>query len=213
MSGTITRLVFQKRTDERVNVYLDGRYAFALPALEAARLRVGQFLDDPAIAGLVAGDERQKAYDRAVHFLGYRPRSQAEVRRHLLKAGLDAELVEATLARLTAQGYLDDAEFARYWMENRRTFRPKGADVLGAELRQRGVAREAIDAAVVTLDPAEDAYMAARPRAQRLAPLALADPPAFRRKLGDFLLRRGFDYGIVHEIVARLLREIQESNP
>ena len=210
MAGRITRLAFQKHAADRVNVYLDGQYAFALPALDAARLGMGEYLDDDAIDRLQTQDERQKAYDRALRFLSFRPRSQAEVRRNLLAAGLDAELVEATLARLAAQGYLDDAEFARFWVENRQQFRPKGSVALRGELRQRGVAAETVDAALSDLDPAAGAYEAAHPRAVRLAALAQTDPTAFRRKLGDFLLRRGFDYEVVKETVARLLRETED---
>ncbi len=211
MAGTITRLAFQKHAADRVNVYLDGQYAFALPALEAARLRMGEYLDDEAIVRLQAQDERQKAYDRALRYLSFRPRSQAEVRRNLLAAGLEADLVEATLAHLVAQGYLDDAEFARFWVENRQQFRPKGSQALRGELRQRGVAAETIEAALVGLDPAASAYEAAQPRAIRLTALAQTDPAAFRRKLGDFLLRRGFDYEVVKETVARWVQEMQDS--
>jgi regulatory protein len=210
MTGTITRLAFQKHAADRVNVYLDGQYAFALPALDAARLRVGEYLDDDAIAQLRAQDERQKAYDRALRYLSLRPRSQAEVRRNLLAAGLEAELVEATLARLVSQGYLDDAEFARFWVENRQQFRPKGSQALRGELRQRGVAAETVEAALADLDPEASAYEAGQPRAVRLAALAQTDPAAFRRKLGDFLLRRGFGYEVVKPTVARLLQEMQD---
>jgi len=210
MAGTITRLAFQKHITDRVNVYLDGEYAFALPALAAAQLSMGEYLDDDAIARLHAQDDRQKAYDRALRYLSYRPRSQAEVRRNLLAAGLAADLVEATLARLAAQGYLNDAEFARFWVENRQQFRPKGGQALRGELRQRGVDSETVEAALTDLDAAASAYEAARPRAIRLAALAQADPTVFRRKLGDFLLRRGFDYEVVKETVARLLRELQD---
>lgn len=210
MAGKVTRLAFQKHAADRVNVYLDGEYAFALPALDAARLRVGEFLDDVAIARLQAQDERQKAYDRALRFLSFRPRSQAEVRRNLLAAGLEADLVEATVTRLVAEGYVDDAEFARFWVANRQQFRPKGSQALRGELRQRGVAAETVEAALVDLDPEVSAYEAGYPRAVRLAALAQTDPPAFRRKLGDFLLRRGFDYAIVKQTVSRLLREMQD---
>ena len=210
MAGRITRLAFQKHAADRVNVYLDGQYAFALPALDAARLRVGEYLDDDAIAQLRAQDERQKAYDRALRYLSFRPRSQAEVRRNLLAAGLEAELVEATLARLVSQGYLDDAEFARFWVENRQQFRPKGSQALRGELRQRGVAAETVAAALADLDPEASAYEAGQPRAVRLAALAQTDPAAFRRKLGDFLLRRGFGYEVVKPTVARLLQEMQD---
>ena len=207
MSGTITRLQFQQKTADRVNVYLDGQFAFGLPALEAARLRVGQHLTDADIDALHAVDQTQKAYDRAVRFLSYRPRSVSEVRRHLAQDGEDEATVEAVLGKLAEQGYLNDAEFARYWVDNRTQFRPKGPRALRQELRQRGLESAEIDTALTGLNTAEGAYAAARGRAARLGGLATTDPAAFRRKLGEFLARRGFDYETIREVVARLAGE------
>ena len=210
MAGTITSLRYQRRTDERVNVYLDGRYAFALPAIDAARLKVGQHLSDADIERLQATDAVAKAYDKAVRYLSYRPRSTAEVRRALEEAEFAPESIEAALNRLTEQGYLDDAAFAAYWVANRQHFRPKGEQALRQELRRAGVDKETIDESLDGLDSSEAAYAAALPRANRLAALAAEDSAAFRRKLGDFLLRRGFTYDVVREVVARLLREMKE---
>lgn len=210
MAGTITGLRYQKRTVERVNVYLDGQYAFALPALDAARLKVGQHLSDVEIAQLQATDDAAKAYDKAVRYLSYRPRSIAEVRRTLEEAEFAPEAIEATLARLTGQGYLDDAAFAAYWVDNRQRFRPKGEQALRQELRRAGVDKETIDESLDGLDSSEAAYAAAQPRANRLSALAAGDPTAFKRKLGEFLLRRGFTYDVVRDVVARLLREMKE---
>ncbi len=210
LAGTITSLQYQKRAADRVNVYLDGQYAFALPDLVAATLRIGQFLSDADIAKLEAADSLQKAYDRAVRFLSFRPRSVAEVRQYLseAEAGYSAELVEAVITRLSEQGYLNDAEFARYWVDNRQRFRPKGAYALRQELRQRGVENEAIETTLANVDALEAAQQAARPRAERLAALAQADPVAFRRKLTDFLLRRGFGYDVAEEVVEALYKEL-----
>ena len=208
MAGFITGVQFQKHTADRVNVFLDGVFAFGLPALEAARLKVGQFLGDADIAQLHALDDEQKAYDRAVRFLGYRPRSQAEVRRNLAQAEIDETVIERVIIRLARQGYLDDAEFARYWVENREQFRPRGARALRQELRGKGLESTVIEVAVGDLDEAASADEAARPRALRLAALAQTDPQAFRHKLSDFLLRRGFAYSIVREVVAQLMQEL-----
>jgi len=210
MAGTVTGLRYQKRTDERVNVYLDGQYAFALPALDAARLKVGQHLSDAEIAELQATDAAAKAYDKAVRYLGYRPRSTAEVRRALEEAEFAPEAIEAALVRLAGQVYLDDAAFAAYWVENRQRFRPKGEQALRQELRRAGVDKEIIDESLDGLDSSEAAYAAAQPKATRLAGLAAEDPAAFKRKLGEFLLRRGFTYDVVRDVVARLLREVKE---
>jgi regulatory protein len=69
MAGTITALQFQKRNKERVNVYLDGTYAFGLAAMQAAQLRKGQVLSDEEIAALKAQDDRQRAFNLALRFL------------------------------------------------------------------------------------------------------------------------------------------------
>lgn len=210
MVATITGLRYQRRTDERVNVYLDGQFAFALPAIDAARLKVGQHLTDAEIALLQATDAAAKAYDKAVRYLSYRPRSTAEVRRVLEEADFAPEAIETALGRLTDQGYLDDAAFAAYWVENRQRFRPKGEQALRQELRRAGVDKETIDQSLDGLDTSAAAYAAAQPRASRLAALAAEDPAAFKRKLSEFLLRRGFTYDIVREVVARLLCELKE---
>lgn len=212
MAGIISELRFQQRNSERVNVYLDGRFAFALPDVEAARLRVGQHLSDADIEHLKDVDAEQKAYERAIRFLSYRPRSEAEVRTNLLHSDVDPELVERVIERLQAHGYVDDAEFARFWIENRERFRPRGARALRQELRSKGVADTASADLLAGVDLVESAYRAVQPRAVRLAGL-LAPPPAgdrqaFRRKVGDFLMRRGFDYDIVREVVTRLEQEL-----
>ncbi|MCL4506080.1 MAG: RecX family transcriptional regulator, partial [Chloroflexi bacterium] len=187
---------------------LDGQFAFGLPALEAARLRVGQRLTDDDIERLQATDQRQRAYDRAVHYLSFRPRSTAEVRRHLAGEALDAAMVEGVIERLTQQGYLNDAEFARFWVDNRQRFRPRGPRALRQELREHGLEGAVIDAALEDLDAAESAFTLAQHRASRMADLAASDPVAFRRKLGDFLARRGYDYEIVRNVVARVAAEL-----
>jgi regulatory protein len=210
MAGIITGLRFQKHAPDRVSLYLDGRFAFGLPAIEAARLHPGQHLDDAEIERLRGLDVEQKAYDRAVRFLAHRPRSQLEVQRSLEQSGIDQSVVQAIIDRLVRQGYLDDAEFARFWVEDRQRFRPRGAYALRQELRQKGVDDVTIETAVADLDVAASAYDAAHPRALRLSHLIKSDPKMFRRKLSDFLLRRGFDYDVVSETVSRLVREFSE---
>lgn len=207
MAGQITGLRFQKQNPDRVNVYLDGEFAFGLPAIEAARLRVGQYLSDADIARLQAADQMQRAYDRAVQYLSFRPRSTAEMRSYLMRTVGDEATVEAVLNKLTEQGYLNDAEFACYWVENREKFRPKGARALRQELREHGLDRETIEAALADVDDTASALAIARPRGQRMADLAATAPELFRRKLSDFLARRGFEYEVIREVVGRLAEE------
>ena len=93
-------------------------------------------------------------YEAAVQFLANRPRSVAEIRRHLRGKRYDDEAVDGAIDKLRAQRYVDDLDFAKYWVEQRSRFRPKGDRALVSELSSKGVARETIDAALGDM-PAE----------------------------------------------------------
>ncbi|HIC89064.1 MAG TPA: hypothetical protein EYP04_06645, partial [Anaerolineae bacterium] len=167
MAGVITALRFQKRNARRVNVYLDGHYAFSLAAVDAARLKHGQVLTDEEIARLRAADEVQTAYEQALRFLRYRPRSQTEIRRHLGKKGVSDSVIAAVMERLIERGYVDDLEFARFWVRERETFRPRSPYALRHELRMRGVDDAIISQVLAELDPEDSAYRAALSKVRR----------------------------------------------
>jgi regulatory protein len=202
MAGTITGLRYQKRNKNRVNVYLDDQFAFGLAAIEAARLRVGQALSDDDIARLRRRDDVERAHERALNFLSYRPRSEAEVRRNLRKKDVTDEVIEAVVERLTRAGMLDDREFARYWVENRLQFNPRGARALGHELREKGIPVSIIDETLAGFDEEPTARKAAEAGARRLAHL---EPTAFRRRLGAYLARRGFSYAVITPLLEEML--------
>lgn len=206
MAGEITALKTQKRNKERVNVYLDGRFAFGLAAIEAARLRVGQTLSDDDIVRLQEQDDVERAYERALNYLSYRPRSTWEVERNLKKKGVEEPVIEAVVTRLARAGLLDDREFARYWVDNRTRFNPRGFRGLRHELRQRGVSREIIDEALQALDEEAAARKAVEAGIRRLSN---AEPADFRRKLQGYLARRGFSYAVIKPLVQEKLEERQ----
>jgi len=208
MLQKITALKQQKKNRRRVNVYLDGEYAFGLQAPIAASLKVGQTLSLEEIDELQGRDCVEVAYDRALDFLRYRPRSCAELEAYLERRKVSATTVQAVMGRLVEAGLLDDDAFARYWVENRELFRPRGLRSLRFELRRKGVPEAAIDEVTENIDEAESAYRAARERARRLTYLGYQ---VFRRRLGGFLQRRGFGYDVVKETVDRLWRESQVS--
>jgi regulatory protein len=206
MAGIITALEAQKRNPQRVNVYLDGRYAFSLAAIEAARLRRGQVLSDEDIERLKERDSFEKAHDRALRFLSYRPRSEAEVRRYLRGKAVSPAIEEEVIERLTRAKLLDDLAFAQYWVENRERFKPRGLPMLRYELRQKGLSEEIIGQVLTDLNEEESAYQAALPRGRKLAHL---DQVSFRQKLGAYLLRRGFPHEVVNLAVRRIWQELR----
>ncbi|MHB1133313.1 MAG: RecX family transcriptional regulator [Chloroflexota bacterium] len=208
----ITALEAQRHA-ERVNVFLDGEFAFGLAAITAqqAGLHIGRELSAPEIDELLGEDLFQKAFARALVLLGYRPRSESEVRQRLVKAKVEPELIDRVLEKLRADNYLDDREFARFWTENRSNFNPRGGRLISLELRQKGVERATIEEALEEgLDEEAAAFAAARKKLRQLASLEYRE---FRKRLGDFLARRGFNYDTSKTVVNRLWQELQGELP
>ncbi|MCL4465076.1 MAG: RecX family transcriptional regulator [Chloroflexi bacterium] len=209
----VSALETQQRHAERVNVFLDGEFAFGLAVITAqqAGLHIGSELSQAEIEALLAEDLFQKALGRALVLLGYRPRSENEVRRRLARVKFEPAVADRVVLKLRADGLLDDREFARYWAENRTSFNPRGARLISQELRLKGVEREAIDEVLEeNVDDDSAALAAGRKKAKQLAGLEYRD---FRQKLGNFLARRGFNYDTAKEVVAKLWQENQGELP
>lgn len=202
--ATITAIEPLKRDPSRVRIYLDGRFSMDLTGIVAAWLKPGQTLDESKIASLRADDVREGAYHQALKFLGARTRSEAEIQQHLRRHKVAADVIEHTLARLRASRLADDGQFARVWVENRTTFRPRSRRALSWELRRKGIAREISESALAGLDEDALAHEAGLKRAARLVDLGWED---FRAKLTGFLARRGFSYPVITGAVSRLWDE------
>lgn len=195
----------QKKNPNRLNISLDGEFAFGLSRLAAAWLTVGQALDEEKIAALLAQDAREVALQAALRFLGYRARSRQELRQNLTKHEIPETVIEETLQRLEENGLLNDDAFARAWVENRSTFRPRGRRALKMELRQKGLPEDTIQSALEQADGEETlALQAARKWARKLQGLQYLE---FRNKLAGFLARRGFSYEVILPTVRQLWNE------
>lgn len=208
-AGIVTALKAQQRSKGRVNVYLDGAYAFSLDATAAAALRVGQVLTEDDVRVLREADSVAQAVGSAARFLAHRPRSVAEVQRNLAEKGFAAPVIAAAVGHLMALGYLDDRAFAVFWIENRTQFKPLGPRALRFELRRHGVPDAVIDDALRDVDAVASAYRAAIGQRRKLRAASRAEQ---RAKLAAFLQRRGFDHDTISEVLGRLENETRAEN-
>jgi len=202
----VTALRTGRRQGKRVNVFLDGKFAFSLEAEVAVKqsLQVGQELSEGDIEALTRADLRHRCLNAALLYLSYRPRSEAELRQRLHRRGFDGDNVEAALTKLREQGLVDDLAFAQFWKDNREAFRPRSRWLTKLELRQKGVADNIIDQVVANVDEEDSAYRAAVSRARSLP---RSDYQNFRRRLGQYLKRRGFSYQVITQTVERVWQE------
>ena len=134
--------------------------------------------------------------------------TRAELIRRLRRRGAPPEVADEVVSDLAGRGHVDDAAFARQWVETRAT-RGYGAARLRAELSMRGVASRLIDAALGELTTARTLEGARAVAARRLPALSRVDPTRAAARLRDHLLRRGYAAGVV----ARVVRDVLNVRP
>ncbi|GAB1470137.1 RecX family transcriptional regulator [Chloroflexota bacterium] len=200
----ITALEVQKKNPNRVNIHLDGEFAFGLARITAAWLKVGDTLSDEKLTQLQNEDARERALQQALLFLSYRVRSEKEIRQNLKKHEYPEDAIEYTMTRLRENRLANDHEFAQTWVENRSIFRPRSRRALTMELRQKGIDEETVTNAVANVDEEALAYETAQKRAPRLQRLEWSE---FRKKLSEHLARRGFPYSVVTSTVTKIWNE------
>ncbi|MFW6283981.1 MAG: RecX family transcriptional regulator, partial [Desulfosalsimonas sp.] len=171
MSQSITAISPQKKNRGRCNIFVDGEYAFSLSEKLAASLQVGAQLGPEEKQRLLSEDQKQKAFEKSLGFLQYRPRSRAEITAYLEKKDFSGPAVQNAVSRLESYGYIDDEAFARMWIESRSRSRPKGEFALRYELRQKGVNEAIIDRMLAGFDETGPAWRAVAPRLSTWAKL------------------------------------------
>lgn len=213
----ITQITPQKKNPGRVNIYLEGEFAFGLSAslIFEKKLNLDQELTQSEIVELLISDQVRRLIEKSLRFISYRPRSEKEIRDYFESRGKLADLeksleeqkryqksVEKVITKLKEMGQINDQVFAKWWVEQRSKFNPKGTRVLRAELRQKGV-----DDLVISriLDKKRDSLPPAlKILNKKLSALQKLPLLESKQKIASYLLRRGFDWDVIKEVIDTL---------
>ena len=200
--GKITALKTD-RVGRRIKVFVDGSLFFVADKkiIAKAGLHLGQDLSVSRIEELKRTFIFQNCLDAALHYLSYRPRSEAEIRQRLHRRGFDDDLINTVVDTLKERELVDDVAFAEFWKDNRLSFSPRSSKLVQHELRQKGVSAEMADEVTSELDDESSAYKAG---VRKMRSLTSADYDEFRRRLFGYLRRRGFSYEVAGRVVERL---------
>ena len=139
--------------------------------------------------------------------LKYRPRSEHEIRKRLKIRGYGIEEIEKVILKLSRLDLIDDFSFAKYWINYRLAFNPKSRFYIEMELKKKGVSDEVIKEAFETFKNIDDKELACRLFEKKVKSLAkVKDEQVKRRRVYAYLLRRGFRYGLIKELMQGLFR-------
>ncbi len=197
----ITRLVQGKKNPNRVNLYLDEEFAFALSIDEVAKhsLKKGLDLSVHQIEELKQNDQSEYVYAKIFNFLSYRPRSVKEVRDRLQKYDVkEVEKQDFLIAKLKDRGYLDDTKFAKWFIESRAQNRPRSPRMLASELISKGISQDVITSLKSSMASESDSII-------KILRKKLGDPGVIeqdvRQKIYSHLGRHGSSWEKIKEVV------------
>lgn len=193
----------------RYSIAIDGTAVgdLSLDAIERLDIHIGRSVSERVVAEITRETQALKTYDRAVGLLATRARASRELERLLVRKGEPAALAKAAVARLAAQGFLDDASFARQYARSKLAV-GLSRRRMQTELARRGVDRGIADAAiaqVVVDDEIDEAQACDRIAARKFRSLKDLPADVQRRRLYAFLARRGYEMDDVRAVVDRLV--------
>lgn len=213
----ITSVEPQKENSKRFNIFLDNEFAFGADEdlVVDQRLVVEKVIDKTQLDKLLFEAEVGKLMERMYRLFNIRQRSEKEVRDYLRnlsfkrkvkdQEGVSPAAIELLISKLKQKRLLSDEEFAKAWVEARRKSKQKGIKAIKAELFQKGIAKEIIEEVIsgqVIGD--SEGELARKALEKKMKYWKNLPPQEFKKKVYEFLMRRGFDYEIVKEIIEKI---------
>lgn len=194
----------QQKNKDRVNVYLDGEFGFGIDLTNFAllNLRVDQELTDEEVSEIVKKAEFQKALDKLLRFAMVRPRSEKEISDYFKRKKVHESLHPKLLEKLKHYELLDDEKFARWWIEQRNSFRPKPKRILNQELRIKGIDQDTINK-VLEEQQIDEEKIARELLEKKAYKWDSLEPRLARQKKTQYLAGKGFSWPVIEKVVSK----------
>ncbi len=208
MSPAITSLEVQKKNKERVNIYVDGEFLFACDAelVYKYNLKSGMQIDTEKLVAIVEEDNYSRCKAQALRFLERSSKTMEQLKAKLLEKGYSEATIERAVEMLENYSLIDDSAYAKQFVSSKQ--RTAGRRKIKYELLNRGVDQELIEE---TLEKQlGENYMEALKAlaSKKLQSLSKNNEErAAMKKTIDFLLRKGYTYGEVKEVLGNILEE------
>ncbi|MEK7526732.1 MAG: RecX family transcriptional regulator [Patescibacteria group bacterium] len=202
----VTKISPQKKPN-RVNVYLDNKFGFGidLDNLVIEGIKLNQELTEEQIEQTLRKAEFQLTYEKLLRFAMTRPRSIREINDWFRRKQIHESMHEGLLEKLNHLELVGDEKFARWWIDQRNTFKPRSKKLLKLELLQKGVDRNTIEE--ILMDEKTDEVAIAYQLAQKKKSLIEKLPDeAAKAKLIGFLARKGFDWETIDAVLSKMVK-------
>ncbi|MGN7478464.1 recombination regulator RecX [Solibacillus silvestris] len=208
----ITKIGRQKNNQQRYNIYLNEQYAFAVDegTLINFGLQKGKVLEQMEIDEIQYEDEIAKVFNKALNFLSFQMRSEHEVKTKLLQAGHGEAVVQEAIHKLTRLGFLNDESYSKALLETRKRTAKKGPAAIRQDLMKKGIDKNLQQQVLATFNHDEQLKLAMELAEKAVRSNGNKTPTQVKQKIQDILLRKGYSYSIVSEILEQITLERHE---
>ncbi len=208
----ISKITRQKNNPERYNIFIDEVYAFAVDEslIVKYQLSKGKDVEDWERDEIVFDDEVRKAFNKSLHYLGFRMRSEYEVKKKLLDAEYGEAVVLEVIQKLHSLGFLNDESFSKALLETQKKTGKKGPRAIQQELKKKGIDKK-LQKEVLDTYTEEDQTQIAQALAEKIANQQSSKTPRqVKQKIQDTLLRKGYSYDIISKAIAEIEFETEQ---
>lgn len=202
----ISKITQGKKNPERYNIFFEDKYAFSVDEAVLVRhqLTKGKELDQWTIEEINFEDEVRKAYNKALYYLGFRMRSEGEVRQKLKEKEYGDAVIDEAIKKLYTHNFLDDQQFSEALMRTQINSGKKGPRAIQQDMQKRGIDKQ-MQKDVLDAYSEEEQLEIAKVLAEKIAlKEKMKTPSQIQQKISDTLLRKGYNYSLIKLAIADL---------
>lgn len=206
----ITKITTQKNNRERYSIFINKgqgeEYAFGVDedVLIQFRLRKGMRLSEEQLKQIFHEDKVKKAFKLCLSFLSYRMRTKFEMIQYMKQKNMDEQIISQVTTQLYAQRLLDDIEFAKSYVRDKKRMTTKGPLLLKQELQEKGISAHDIEQGLLEYSEDEQFQNAAKLARKRAQKAINESQQARDKKIVHHLLARGFSSTIAYKVIRDL---------
>jgi regulatory protein len=209
----VTKILKSRRERNKCEVFIDEQSAFRVSEAVVTKtgLYAGRRIDEKTVEEIVQADTFERAYQLAVNFISYRPRSSKEVIDRLIRKGFTQDLAHQITDQLREVKLLNDLEFARMFIRDKLRGKPMGKAMMRRKLLEKGISFQLTERIIKEYVTDESEQEAARALATRKLKVSQSrfsglDPSTRQKRLADYLLARGFSSEVAYKTVRSIIR-------
>ncbi len=210
----ITDIAQQKKNEKRYSIFIDGQFVFGLSDVDVLffRLKIGEEISEKKLNNIIETSIKTKARETVFNYIGYRARTEKEVRKKLEEKEFSMEIIDEAIEFVKGYGYINDEQYAKDYIEEKLNYKGWGISRIKHELSMKGVEREIISLILEENDfTGNEIKKACEVLTSKIKYKDVDDlDQKEKKKLYDFLLRRGYSYSVAKEAFKIVIENIDE---